>query len=394
MTRAGVRRLLFISAPAIVVTTVVVAVLIEAWVRMSWDAKRGTPGFFVSDPVRGQRLSANYDGWFAGVPVHTNALGFRSTRNDDLEKSPKTFRILILGDSVTFGHGAVHDYPSLLEPLLKQWRPDVDWQVWNLGVPGYNTSQELAHLLEVGPTFKPDLVIVGFFINDIIGNQPPAHPGRARVAASRAFATLQRHWYSVEFYKRVALTVAWRMSGSEALHRRFETLEDDERMQADPRTLADSAAQQITAFARLSDEELAARQCLEGMKPSPKDLAEMQARPDWPVFVDAVRAFQNLNRSGAYHVAFFLNLIPPICPGADWFYDGKSLEHDFLLRLFTDAGPTVSAYPAFLHTKPSEMPLAEAHAIGNANQLKAETLSAYLQETVLPSLLSARKLDP
>jgi hypothetical protein len=39
----------------------------------------------------------------------------------------------------------------------------------------------------------------------------------------------------------------------------------------------------------------------------------------------------------------------------------------------------VSAYPAFLHVRPSQMPRAEAHAIGNANQLKAETLLNYLR---------------
>ena len=31
----------------------------------------------------------------------------------------------------------------IVEQKLKAWRPDVDWQVWNLAVPGYNTSQEL-----------------------------------------------------------------------------------------------------------------------------------------------------------------------------------------------------------------------------------------------------------
>ncbi len=382
MTRPGLRRFVLLSIPAVVISTLVVAVLIEAWVRLSWDQKKGTPGFFVSDPVRGQRLSENYDGWFAGVPVHTNSLGFRAERDYDLRKGPKTFRILVLGDSVTFGHGAVHDYPSLLEPMLKRWRPDVDWQVWNLGVPGYNTSQELAHLRQVGPSYQPDLVIVGFFLNDIIGNQAVAEPGAARIAASRALAFLQRHWYSTEFYKRVALTLAWRLSGSEATKLRFENLESEERMQADPDSLAESARQQITPFTRFTDEEVAARPCTEGMKPSAKDLAEMEARPDWPPFVDAVRGFQDLNRRGAYKIVFFLNVIPPVCPDGDFFYDAKSIEHEAFVKLFSDGTPVVSAYPAFLHVKPSEMPLAEAHAIGNANQLKAEVLFDFLKQTL------------
>ena len=394
MNRQQLRRLLLLSLPAVVVSLLVVATLIEAWVRLSWDDKKGTPGFFVSDPVLGLRLGENYDGWFAGVPVHTNSLGFRATRDYDLRKSPNTFRILVLGDSVTFGHGAVHDYPSLLEAMLKQWKPDTDWQVWNLGVPGYNTSQELAQLRELGPAYQPDLVIVGFFINDIIGNEPPATPGMVRRAASRTMAVLQRHWYSVEFYKRVVLTAAWRLSGSETSRLRFENLESEERMHANTDTLAESARQQITPFTRFTDAEVAARPCMEGMKPSAKDLAEIQARSDWPPFVDAVRGFQDLNRQGAYKVMFFLNLIPPVCPDGDFFYDGKSIEHEYFVQLFGNGTPAVSAYPAFLYVKPSEMPLAEAHAIGNANQLKAETLANYLTSTLLPAMLTIGRLTP
>ena len=381
MKPGRLRRFLFVSVPALVVSALVMAVLIEGWVRFTWDPKRGSPGFFVTDATRGQRLGANYDGWFAGVPVKTNALGFRATRDFDLKKGPKTFRILVLGDSVTFGHGAVHDYPSLLQGLLEKARPDVEWQVWNLGVPGYNTSQELAHLLEVGPAYHPDLVIVGFFINDIIGNVPVPHRGVAARAAAGGLAFLQQHWYSFELYKRIILTAAWRLSGTAASRSRFESLESEEQATIHLDALAESSKQQITPFDQLSEAAAAAQQCTEGMRPSAKDLADMEAQPDWPAFLDAVHGFQKLNREGAYKIVFFLNLIPPACSGDDFFYDGKSIEHAFFLKLFSDAAPTVSAYPAFLRVKPSQMPLAEAHAIGNANELKAEILFQFLQST-------------
>jgi len=156
------RKLLTITLPALVVAAVALAAGVEVWVRATWDLHKGRPGFFLSDARRGQRLAAGYDGWFAGIPVHINSLELRDSREYDLTKKPNTFRILVLGDSVTFGHGSVHAYPELLEGRLKAWRPEIDWQVWNAAVPGYNTSQELAHLLEVGSRFQPDLVIVGF----------------------------------------------------------------------------------------------------------------------------------------------------------------------------------------------------------------------------------------
>ena len=116
------RKFTLITVPVALVLTTVLALLVEVWVRASWDPYRGTPGFFLTDAVRGQRLAANYTGWFAGVPVHINSLELRDPREYALAKKPNTFRILVLGDSVTFGHGSVyeHSYPYLLEQQLKQ----------------------------------------------------------------------------------------------------------------------------------------------------------------------------------------------------------------------------------------------------------------------------------
>ena len=123
-----------------------------------------------------------------------------------------------------------------------------------------------------------------------------------------------------------------------------------------------------------------------------KGFAGTPVSHDWPAFVEAVSAFQALDRAREYRIVFFLNLVPPVCPDGDFFYDGKSIEHEYFLKLFSAAGtPTVSAYPAFLRVRPSQMPRAEAHAIGNANQLKAETLFAYLRAT-LPDEPALRSL--
>ena len=84
-------------------------------------SERGEPGFFLTDAVRGQRLAPGYDGWFAGVPVRINSSAFAIRREYPLDKPPGTFRILVLGDSVTFGHGTLADttYPYLLEQRLR-----------------------------------------------------------------------------------------------------------------------------------------------------------------------------------------------------------------------------------------------------------------------------------
>ena len=59
-----IRKLVFLALPATILTVVVSAAAIEAWVRWQWDYRRGTPGFYESHPSRIQRLAAGYDGWF------------------------------------------------------------------------------------------------------------------------------------------------------------------------------------------------------------------------------------------------------------------------------------------------------------------------------------------
>jgi hypothetical protein len=382
MAVSGWLKLLMISVPALAIAGLVLVAGIEAWVRLTWDPHKGRPGFFLSDAARGQRLAAGYDGWFAGVPVHINSLELRDAREYPLAKKPNTFRILVLGDSVTFGHGSVHTYPYLVEQRLKAWRPDIDWQVWNAAVPGYNTSQELAHLLDVGPRFKPDLVIVGFFENDLLGNDPVVVPTRLRRAQTAAFRFAQRHFWSLEFYRRLYYTVQWRITSPNAYRRRLDTLEI--RGIDVLRTRAHVPEQQLTPFTRLSDEEVGRVNCVYGMKPNPGLVPAMEQGTGYAEWLNAVRGFQQLNRSGQYRTLFFVNDVPPICPDGDVFYDGGSRAIDaFYLRILGDGAPAVSCYDAFLHMRPSQMPNASAHAIGNANVVKADVLFEYLRSRLL-----------
>jgi hypothetical protein len=326
------------------------------------------------------------------VPVHINSLELRDPREYDLAKKPNTVRILVLGDSVTFGHGSVyeHTYPYLIEQRLKAWRPDVDWQVWNAAVPGYNTSQELAHLLDVGDRFRPDLVVVGFFDNDLAANQPIASPGRIHIMAIRLLSVARRHLYSLELYKRIYLTLVWKQSGSNDYRRRLEHLGTEEALLAN----ADASAapeQRLTPYDRLTDDQVRQVNCVYGMTANPDTVPAIERAPGFPAWLDAVRAFQRLNREGRYRIVFFANDAPPICHDnetTDLFYDGGSKAVDaFYLRILGEGTPAVSSYDAFLHMRPSQMPNAAGHSLGNANVVKADVLFEFLRQSVLPSLM-------
>ena len=101
------------------------------------------------------------------VEYQVNALGMRD-KERQLEKPPGTVRIALLGDSITFGLGVPREqtFAALLETALRARFADDSIEVWNFGVYGYDTAQELALLeLAVAPV-QPDLAVVVFFIND------------------------------------------------------------------------------------------------------------------------------------------------------------------------------------------------------------------------------------
>ena len=383
---------LFTVAIAAGLAGIVSLIAIEIWVRSAWDQSRGRPGFFVSDPVRGQRLAANYDGWFAGVPAHTNSLAFRDTREYSLAKSPGTFRILVLGDSVTFGHGALYEtsYPYLLEQRLREWRPDVKWEVWNLGVPGYNTAQELAYLNEVGERYAPDLVIVGFFSNDFTGFEPVAHPGVIGRAASAVTRTMQRYLYSTELYKRIYLTLRFRLTESRLNQQRLEHLESEDALLDRPK-MDQASEQKLGGFERLSDEDVRDFRCL-GMGPQgpPGLSADVRNRaPQLGPWFTAVEGLQALHRAGKYRIMFFINMAPQECKGADRFIDyGSGADDQALQEVLGRETAVVSSWHEFLYYRPSQMPAASGHSLGNANLVKAKALFEFLRDRVLPSLVT------
>jgi len=98
--------------------------------------------------------------------LSTNAAGFRDAPHAEA-KAPGAYRIAVLGDSFVFGSGVAQD-AILTRRLAAHLGPG--FEVVNLGVPGYGTDQELLTLRRWGRKLAPDLVLVGFFWNDLMEN--------------------------------------------------------------------------------------------------------------------------------------------------------------------------------------------------------------------------------
>jgi lysophospholipase L1-like esterase len=101
-------------------------------------------------------------------PVRTNSFGFRSPEFDP-HRSGKGLRVLCLGDSNTFGNGVSQDetYPAQLQMLLASRISGAAAEAINAGIGGYGTTQEVDLLTRMAPLLSPDVVTIGFYLNDL-----------------------------------------------------------------------------------------------------------------------------------------------------------------------------------------------------------------------------------
>lgn len=120
-------------------------------------------------PGRGYELipGARGTGW--GTQVEVNAHGFRG--REVALAAPGRERIVALGDSITFGNdlACTEAWPAVLERALRAAGhfPGGAVDVLNLGLGGYDTSQEVATLEALGLAFQPAHVVLGYCVNDV-----------------------------------------------------------------------------------------------------------------------------------------------------------------------------------------------------------------------------------
>ena len=100
----------------------------------------------------------------AARPV--NAKGYRDLARA-VPKPPGVHRVLSLGDSFAWGASVEFEdaYPQRLERALTRRRHET-WEVVNLALPGMATVDHAAQLEKEGEAYGPDVVLLGFVLND------------------------------------------------------------------------------------------------------------------------------------------------------------------------------------------------------------------------------------
>jgi hypothetical protein len=95
-----------------------------------------------------------------------NSRGYRDLERTTA-KPPGVLRAVCLGDSFTWGVNVLFDdaWPQRIERTLARERGEV-WEAVNLAEPGLNSVQEAGRLASEGFAYGPDVVVLGYVLND------------------------------------------------------------------------------------------------------------------------------------------------------------------------------------------------------------------------------------
>ncbi len=135
---------------------------------------------FVVDPgygVRGNEPNVVTRHFFPNdydVTISTNSVGMRGLREYSLDKPSDTYRIAVIGDSFIFGHG-VNDNEVVSAVLEDRLNSDLAhertrYEVINFSVSGFGQAEQLVTYKHRERHYKPDLVVLFYFSNDIGNN--------------------------------------------------------------------------------------------------------------------------------------------------------------------------------------------------------------------------------
>lgn len=142
--------------------------------RRSWVQRHQNTGkeiyytFDTYDPLKGWLSKPNLRDMkvFKNKVLNTNSKGIRGKTEYSYSKDQDKIRILVIGDSYTFGEEVSDNetYSHYLQEMIP------NSEVINLGIHGYGHDQMLIFLKEEGIKYRPDIIILGFIYPDMKRN--------------------------------------------------------------------------------------------------------------------------------------------------------------------------------------------------------------------------------
>lgn len=236
--------------------------------------------------------------WIMGAEVSINSHGLRD-RDYGYEKPMEVTRILIIGDSVTFGFGipAEDTYAKIIERRLNESGTG-KYEVINAGVGNYNTEQELAYFTAEGFRYHPDLVLLGWYINDAEATQKYPETFltqhsivyvflrsmyttlRALIEPGRDYGEYYRSLYTHERWSAYQKTLQAFAQAVEKSGARLSVVLLPELHSLDPYPFADIHKEVAAAFAESGHQVVDVAPAFEGVRPSDVWVARDDTHPN------------------------------------------------------------------------------------------------------------------
>lgn len=163
------------------------------------SSSRGYPDkLFVYDEKLDFKQQPNFSGYFSGpgyssIEIKINSLGFRD-HEFTLNKNPEVYRVLVVGNSITFGAGVRSEdtYVKQTEGLLNS-STSKTYQVINAGVGAYHFEHYYLFIKEYIEEIDPDYLVIGFCINDLRPREVVAPRYRVRKINISNFTSTVKH---------------------------------------------------------------------------------------------------------------------------------------------------------------------------------------------------------
>lgn len=182
--------------------------LAEIAVRVFWPqpAFYASPGLYVVDPKVGHRMKPGLRGVLGNfaeftTQVRINQLGIRGPEVGPAQ--PGVRRVLVLGDSFTFGMGVEEPEALPAQLAAELTRRGVPSEGINAGIGGYGIPDEVRWFEQYGRGTRPDVIVLGVFtgndLQDAAPDRPPAFVShgelldKAELKRSSLFHWLYQH---------------------------------------------------------------------------------------------------------------------------------------------------------------------------------------------------------
>lgn len=157
------------------------------------------PGIIASMPlsnpenryIPGEKIMYHLNQTNCKTNPEINCQGFRDYKEFSKTKKEGVIRLAILGDSFTENPGLnlEEGYVFQLEQLLKKYvKKEVE--VYNFGMGGYGTREELTLLKNVVIDYSPDIMVLQYFLNDVVVQERVSNNSRFLVLKDQSYVVV------------------------------------------------------------------------------------------------------------------------------------------------------------------------------------------------------------